>query len=261
MTNPGEISKSQIDRLGDRLRTDAIHEEDLRLLDFYRRSFRDAYEEVIGKIREQVDLEITGRPAKSITSIADKLRRESIRLSQIQDIAGLRLVVEDLAHQDDLISQINHMFTQTTIVDRRANPSHGYRAVHLIVVSREKLIEVQVRTALQHMWAESSEKLSDIVDSAIKYGGGDAKIVDILASASDLVAKQESSDAGLQGIEARLRKIEIEHLRDVSPVDKETLVALAQEISERKQTQRFFRARIVDVLGEIVELIPQIKSP
>jgi len=42
MAKPNEISKTQIDRLGDRLRKGNIHEDDLRLLDIYRRSFSDA---------------------------------------------------------------------------------------------------------------------------------------------------------------------------------------------------------------------------
>jgi len=77
------LSKNQIDRLGDRLRKGDISEDDLRLLDSYRRSFTDAYEEVVGKIIYELGLEPTGRPAKSTTSIYEKLRRESIRLSQM----------------------------------------------------------------------------------------------------------------------------------------------------------------------------------
>lgn len=42
-----KISKTQIDRLGDRLRQGNITEADLRLLDEYRRTFTDAYEVVI----------------------------------------------------------------------------------------------------------------------------------------------------------------------------------------------------------------------
>ena len=44
MAIPTKLSKTQIDRLGDRLRTGDISEADLRLLDSYRRSFTDAYE-------------------------------------------------------------------------------------------------------------------------------------------------------------------------------------------------------------------------
>src|SRR5712692_7902197 len=96
MLPPSNLSKNQIDRLGDRLRKGDISDDDLRLLDSYRRSFSDAYENVVGQIRHQLGLEPTGREEKTTTSIIEKLRRQSIRLSQMQDIAGCRIVVTDL---------------------------------------------------------------------------------------------------------------------------------------------------------------------
>jgi putative GTP pyrophosphokinase len=186
-----ELSKSQIDRLGNRLRKGDIGDLDLRLLDSYRRSFTEAYEAVVGQIRDQLGLEPTGRPAKSTTSISEKLRRESIRLSQIQDIAGCRLIVKDMAKQDEVTAQLSKLFNKTVVVDRREHPSHGYRAVHVIVDYRGKLIEIQVRSALQQAWAELSEKLSDVVDSAIKYGTGNPEVVSLLSNMSETTMSVE----------------------------------------------------------------------
>jgi hypothetical protein len=45
------ISKTRVDRLGDRLRKGEITDSDLRLLDEYRRSFTEVYGEVAGAIR------------------------------------------------------------------------------------------------------------------------------------------------------------------------------------------------------------------
>ena len=84
----GNPSKSQIDQLGERIRGSALSEADLKLLDSFRLSFAPAYEHVVGSIRSELGLDPTGRPTKSTTSISDKLARESVRLSQIQDIAG-----------------------------------------------------------------------------------------------------------------------------------------------------------------------------
>ena len=128
-----EFSRSQIDRLGERLRKDNFTEADLRLLDSYRRSFAEASEHVVSEIRMRLGLAPTARPAKSTTSIADKLRRESIRLSQVPDIAGCRLTVADIFTQDEVVKQLKSLFQESTIVDRRERPSHGYRAVHLII--------------------------------------------------------------------------------------------------------------------------------
>lgn len=116
------LSKTQVDRLGDRLRKGNITEADLRLLDQYRRSFTEAYESVASAIRKELGLEPTGRPAKSTTSISDKLRRESIRLGQIQDIAGCRLIVTDIAAQDSVVQSLTSLFEHTTVSDRRAKP-------------------------------------------------------------------------------------------------------------------------------------------
>lgn len=191
------VSKTKIDRLGERLKKGDITDDDLRLLDTYRRSFADAYDEVVGAVRKELGLEPTGRPAKSTTSIADKLRRESIRLTQIQDIAGCRLIVPDIANQDQVVQSLSRLFENTNIADRRKKPSHGYRAVHVIVTHLGKMVEIQVRTALQHLWAEFSEKLSDIVGITVKYGGGNERIQDTLLTMSEAVTKIESIETDL----------------------------------------------------------------
>ncbi len=189
-----EISKTKIDQLGERLRKSPVDDEDLKLLDGYRRSFGQAYEKVINIIHEKIKLEPTGRPAKSTSSIIDKLRRETIRLSQMQDIAGCRVIVADVKKQDDVIGLFRESFSKIFVVDRRVKPQYGYRAVHVIVKHLDKLIEVQIRTELQHNWAEMSEKLSDNFDPAIKYGGGSLEIKNFLRSTSYLIKSYEKNE-------------------------------------------------------------------
>jgi putative GTP pyrophosphokinase len=164
------MNRSEIDRLGERLRQQ-LTPEDLTLLDTYRRGFRDAYDMVVDRIRSELLLEVSGRPAKSTTAIVDKLRRGTMRFTQMQDISGCRLVVGSIADQDRISEKLASMFL-ATIMDRRAKPSHGYRAVHVIARIDEIPVEVQVRTTLQHVWAELSEKSADMFDAALKYGGG-----------------------------------------------------------------------------------------
>lgn len=185
------VTKSQVDQLGKRLRQGSILEEDLRTLDAYRRSFASAYETVSNAIRAELDLPVTGRPAKSTSSIVDKLRRESVRLTQMQDIAGCRLVVTDVKAQDLVVDQLRNGLAVTTIVDRRLSPSHNYRAVHVIASVNEKSVEIQIRTALQHRWAELSEKLSDVIDPSLKYGGGSEDARSLLRDTSELIAEVE----------------------------------------------------------------------
>jgi putative GTP pyrophosphokinase len=225
-----EISKSQIDRLGDRLKKGNIGEDDLRLLDQYRRSFTEAYEIVVGTIRQELGLEPTGRPAKSTTSISEKLQRESIRLTQIQDIAGCRLVVTDIARQEQVIQSLRGLFEHTTVCDRRQAPSHGYRAVHVIAHCRGKLIEIQVRTALQHTWAELSEKFSDIHGAAIKYGGGNEEVRKILMEESSLIGRVESLETGFVEIKTKWSS-----RGSVSADEEKIAIALSQSISSLRE--------------------------
>ena len=188
------LSKTQIDRLGERLKGGSHTESDLRLLDDYRRSFGEAYEAVVQTIRQHGEFP-TGRLAKSTLSIAEKLRRESIRLSQMQDIAGCRVVVADVVQQELFVASLRTIFPGAAVIDRRDKPSYGYRAVHIIVEVSGKPVEIQVRTALQHLWAELSEKSSDVLDPTIKYGGGTAEWRTILTRSSVVVAAYEEFEA------------------------------------------------------------------
>jgi ppGpp synthetase/RelA/SpoT-type nucleotidyltranferase len=184
------ISKTQIDRLGDRLKAGPHTESDLRLLDDYRRSFGEVYDTVVQTIRQRGESP-TGRLAKSTHSIVEKLRRESIRLTQMQDIAGCRVVVTGVMEQERVVASLRAAFPGASVIDRRDNPSYGYRAVHIIAEISGKPIEIQVRSSLQHLWAELSEKSSDVLDPTIKYGGGTDEWRNRLTTSSESVAAYE----------------------------------------------------------------------
>ncbi|MPZ78020.1 MAG: hypothetical protein GEU77_16040 [Deltaproteobacteria bacterium] len=165
------------------------------MLEDYRSSFSEAYEHVFTTMREKLQLHPTGRPTKSTGSIIEKLHRESIRLTQIQDIAGCRVVGTDVAEQDRVVRSLGSCFPEASIVDRRPNPSHGYRAVHVIVPVSGRRIEIQVRSTLQHLWAEFSERLADELGSELKYGGGDELFRRALTNISTTVADFEGIEA------------------------------------------------------------------
>lgn len=248
MAIPDELSKTQIDRLGDRLRTADISEADLRLLDSYRRSFTAVYQSIVGQIRDQLGLKPTGRPAKSTTSISEKLRRESIRFSQMQDIAGCRVIVENTLTQDEVVTQLKGLVPKWAVIDRREHPSHGYRAVHFVADYSGKLIEIQIRTSFQHLWAELSEKASDIVDPAIKYGGGDDETRSVLMLASKSIETlEEAEHIFLQG----LRTIGLEK---GSPDE------MDPDILQTQERIRDLRESLPTLLDRVGELIPKMKG-
>lgn len=189
-------TSGEIDRLGERLRDGSSKVECIVRLDDYRRSFAESYEQVMRVIKDQAKLQVTGRPSKSTSSIVAKLKRESMRLSQMQDIAGCRVVVEDIIAQQRALSLLEVFLSKwkTNLVDRRRKPTNGYRAVHLMTKVDGRCIEIQIRTNFQHAWAEISEKIADRSDPTIKYGGGPQRIRQSLDALSQLVARAEHDE-------------------------------------------------------------------
>jgi ppGpp synthetase/RelA/SpoT-type nucleotidyltranferase len=164
-----------------------------------------AYERVVSRLRS-LDYNVTGRPAKSTTALADKLERQHARLSQVQDIAGCRVVVEDVFLQEAALAAMEVYLDTPAVFDRRIHPSHGYRAVHLIAQVDGRRVEVQLRTELQHLWAEISEKLSDIVDPALKYGVGSQAELEFLRNLSQAIFKIEEVEAARRDFMADLQQ-------------------------------------------------------
>ena len=198
--------------------------EDLRLLDQYRREFGPDYVTVVASVRDALGLEASGRPAKSTTAIVEKLNRGSMRLSQMQDIAGCRVIVSDTLAQDTVVGRLTTLFPSTTM-DRRLNPSHGYRAVHVVVRPRKRPIEIQVRTVLQHLWAEFSEKSADAFGIEVKYGGGNRTFREALDSTSVRVASYERLEPNRQQLGdelATVRSLLEEHLLEMLAIVKES---------------------------------------
>jgi ppGpp synthetase/RelA/SpoT-type nucleotidyltranferase len=179
------LSRSQLDKLGERLKSGGYTADDVRALDEYRRSFAATSNAVLLILRDDFGLTPTARPAKSTEAIVDKLLRLSTQLTRIQDIAGCRVVVDGLFQQQLLMTRLCDRFPRARRVDRVAEPSFGYRAMHAIVQLGGRWVEIQVRTELQHLWAVLSEKVADRFGHAIKYGHGDAALAARMAQLSD----------------------------------------------------------------------------
>jgi ppGpp synthetase/RelA/SpoT-type nucleotidyltranferase len=250
------LSKTKIDRLGDRLRKGNLTDDDLRLLDEYRRSFAAAYDEVVGVIRNTLKLEPTGRPAKSTTSIVEKLRRESIRLTQMQDIAGCRLIVPAIADQEQVVASLVEALPHNTVVDRREKPSHGYRAVHVVAPVDNRLVEIQVRTALQQLWAELSEKLADLIDPAIKYGGGTEQVEQLLTTASEGVAEHEARESKVLKMQRTVK-----HMLQSTGLTEElraSIISHQEQIATLQTDLGAYREKGVSLLRETVQTVDKI---
>ena len=92
-SSPRAQSKAQIDRLGERLRhEDHLEEADRELYESYRQEHEPVLRKVQASIIDHLGMEPSAR-LKTLESARSKLQRQSIRLSQMSDVAGARLVV------------------------------------------------------------------------------------------------------------------------------------------------------------------------
>lgn len=179
---PLPLSRSQIEKLGRRLAASTgIADTDLGALEDLvacHMSVLELARPRLSGLAETVgttQLHITHR-AKTTQTIIEKLRRQDgMSLARMQDLAGIR-VVGAVSHteQDALSAEIARRFPadprEPAIKDRREQPSYGYRAVHVIVSLDGIAIEIQVRTLLQHVWANVTERLADLFGRQIRYG-------------------------------------------------------------------------------------------
>lgn len=100
------------------------------------------------------------------------------------------------------------------------------------------MIEIQVRTSFQHLWAEFSEKLSDQIDKDLKYGAGPQQFREMLADLSYLVAEYED-----------LMRTQLQQEK-----------ALADHLGEQKAHLAASKARVEDGLGRLRRLFEDLSA-
>ncbi len=159
-----------------------------------------------------------------------------MKLSQMQDIAGCRIVCRDVAEQETAIMGLQKIFSKTKLVDRRTTPSFGYRAAHVIVSIDGKPIEVQVRSNWQHRWAAFSESLSDTEDPAIKYGGGPKEIRDMLSTLSAKVSSLEEKELKIASLEDTEDSIQVEVQKEMKKLEEEIATLIDGYYNNKDQT-------------------------
>lgn len=117
---------------------------------------------------------VTGR-VKSVESIQEKMALRGVLLENIgqdiQDIAGLRIMVQFVDDVDEVIRLLRQRHDLTVIQERdyiRNMKSSGYRSYHVVVeypvdtIDGQKTIlaEIQIRTLAMNFWATIEHSLN-----------------------------------------------------------------------------------------------------
>lgn len=144
---------------------------------------------------------------KRLESIQRKLqKREDMKLTQMQDIGGLRAILKDNEAVTALVEVYNTKrldHVQAKCNDYVAEPKpDGYRSVHLIYKYRgvgrtphydDLKIEIQIRSLLQHAWATAVETVGIFTKQALKSSEGDEAWLRFFVLASSVFADFEKT--------------------------------------------------------------------
>ena len=177
------ISNSKIDKIGEALKESSeLSGTNYQELLKWRNSFEPTLDYYFNKLKTRVDEKdraSLARRLKRIESIQIKLKRfKSMRLSTLQDIAGVRCVLKDVEELDatyELLRGLKTKHILKRLDDYQSKPKEdGYRGIHLVYQSeKSKMIEIQLRTELQHTWATAVEIYGELQNTSFKTGGGD----------------------------------------------------------------------------------------
>lgn len=195
-------SKARIDKAG-RYLSDTDREYDNEMLelelifDEYRKDHLEPLTrltlELQGWLQNHVSDYHIAQRLKRKPQIIRKLNRFSVRLTQLQDIGGCRIIVNtnnDVNKLHEFISRKLEESTfakviRTTDYREKGRDDTGYRALHIIMEVSGKMLELQLRSRIQHYWSESIERTSVIYGHRLKEKDGDQTVIDYFKLFSD----------------------------------------------------------------------------
>lgn len=212
--DPNKYTRNKTNRAGDALRNSDSSDDDknnaLKVLSHWRYAHihpMNVFKNRLERVSQEMDKKsFTGERLKRVPSIIKKLNRFSMRLTQMQDIAGCRAIVSDVKTARKLYEE---HYAQSSLKHRKIKEhdyitepkSDGYRSIHLVykfksdkpgkTIYNDLLVEVQIRSKLQHLWATAVETVGFFMGQAIKSNEGEEDWNEFFKLISSAFAKFE----------------------------------------------------------------------
>lgn len=207
-----DFDPKEIDRAGRILAgtegdgTEAKYNDAVRLVSNWRASHSHPLNTFRANLQRRAGEEgLVAQRLKRMPSIIGKLKRlRRLRLSQIQDIGGCRVVVPNAADAYNIAaglagSRILHrpIHRANYIAEPRRT---GYRSLHLVYQYHTDRkpeydglkIEIQLRSRLQHQWATAVETVGTFIGDELKSGRGDKTWLRFFQLMSTAIAIREN---------------------------------------------------------------------
>ncbi|MFZ1360661.1 MAG: RelA/SpoT domain-containing protein [Candidatus Saccharimonadales bacterium] len=195
------ISNSQVNKAGDNLRQYSQdtpeYKKALTLVEDWRRSHIYPLKTIKSNLDKRLlkyPKAISAQRLKRMPTILDKItrRQPTMRLSAMQDIGGVRAIMATVSQAEKLAidyrdsKRFAHILRKCNdyIIDPKDD---GYRGIHLVYEynntlartdeaknSKGILVEIQIRSELQHIWATAVETVGLMTGKSLKtHEGGD----------------------------------------------------------------------------------------
>ncbi len=290
---PKGCSKSKVDWTGDTLIGEATLSDKgkaFEILDNWRAIHRypmHIFKKRLKRVSEKVDKKaLAVQRLKRLPSILKKLQRKyygnkpTMKLSQMQDIAGCRAVMTNVELARKLYKEhyirgdLKHK--KVNEKDYITHPKEdGYRSIHLMYRYKSDkegkkdynglLVEVQIRSKLQHLWATAIETVDLFTRQAIKSNEGQKEWVDFFKLVSSAFALMENTPIvpntpsnkkelyfKIQEKEKKLRVIRV-----MSGWTK--AIKVFEQASKRKPKLQYFLLEL-DIIGEKLNITGYTKD-
>ena len=164
---------------------------------------------------------------KRLRAIEEKLDRETIKLNQMQDIGGCRVIVSTIGQVNALLKSYSKKGGAVKITNYIEKPRDtGYRGVHIIHEFCSKQypqynnlkIEMQLRTQKQHIWATGVETVGYYINQPLKANKGDQDWLRFFQLLSSAIALQEGTPL-VKGTPKTRIQILVEFLEVINRID------------------------------------------
>lgn len=187
-------SKKAIRRAGDYLIAEESDFDSDEFLDSYdilsnwRSSHAYPIQSMLGYFRKKAfDIDknavIAQRLKRTPSIIAKLLREGGMKLDRMEDIAGCRIVVENLTDVYEVKNNIVSGRTRNVLRRERdyikSPKDSGYRGIHLVyqyngrkAIYNNHSVELQIRSKVQHSWATAVEVVGTFTRQALKASDG-----------------------------------------------------------------------------------------
>jgi hypothetical protein len=222
-----QYSRTDVEAAGEILRdsTGPVDDHTLDILTNWRGAHgwpMNVIQITLRKKADEVDPDnIFAQRLKRLSSIQGKLRRmrpQQMTLWKMQDIAGCRVIAQDCTAIDRIRelyegSQVRHHRRKVNDYIQTPKPD-GYRSLHLIYSYQGRgnadyngmLVEIQLRSRLQHYWATAVETLETFFSQRMRTFEGNQEWGSFMAMVSSAFAQHEgkSTVPGVTADRARL---------------------------------------------------------